>query len=605
MDRNQAIGLVLISAMMLVYFTWIADEPITPESLPTTTELVVSQEETSINSNDVTITEVPDSVTTALNSEKFGMFASAAAGTAELTTLENENITVAFSSKGASIANVVLKDFKTYDFSPLVLLDEKSSQTSLLIKHAGREINLSDLYYSLSQEDLNDTTYLTYTADIASGQSIKQVYSFPKSGYQIGYRVQLIGLNGLVDSDQLSFLWNNKLKRLESDISTSRKKASINYYLSEGDFEDLGDNSEAYDEEEVNTSLNWAVMKQKFFTSGIVAEKVFTKGKFTLDVNEADTTVIKSVSMALSIPVDHLTGEGGQFKYYFGPNKFDIYEKVAPGFSDNLDLGWTPVNFVNEYVIIKLFHFFEKYIDNYGIIILILVLVIKLVLSPLSYKSYVSMAKTKVLKPELDKLKEKYGDDAQKIQSEQMTLYRQVGVNPISGCIPMVLQMPILFALFYFFPNSIELRQESFLWAHDLSTYDSVLDLPFTIPFYGNHVSLFTLLMTASTILYTWSNNQVSSVQGPMKSISYMMPIMFLFFLNSFSAGLTFYYFVANIVTFGQQAIIRKFVDEDKIKAILDDNRKNNVNKKKSKFQQRLDDAMKSSQETQKKKKKK
>jgi len=607
MDRNQAIGLVLISAMMLVYFTWLAPEPTTPEQLPTndTTEVAISQEVPPDDSASYVSTQIADSVTNQLNTQKFGMFAMAATGVEEKTTLENENIKVDISSKGASITNVVLKDFKTYDFSPLVLLDENSSQTSLIVKHAGREINLSDLYYSMSKNNTNDTTYLTYRAVIGSGQEVKQIYSFPKTGYQIGYKVQLVGLGGLVDSDQMQFVWNNKLKRLESDISTSRTKTSITYYLSEEDFDDIGLNSEEYDEEEINSSLNWAAMKQKFFISGIIAKKAFSKGKFTLNVNISDTTVVKTANIALSIPVDHLKGNGGEFNYYFGPNNYEILKKVAPGFSENLDLGWPPVNLVNKYVTIKLFHFFEKYIDNYGIIILILVLVIKLVLSPLSYKSYVSMAKTKVLKPELDKLKEKYGDDAQKIQSEQMTLYRQVGVNPISGCIPMVLQMPILFALFYFFPNSIELRQQSFLWAHDLSTYDSVLSLPFVIPFYGDHVSLFTLLMTASTILYTWSNNQVSSVQGPMKSITYMMPIMFLFFLNSFSAGLTFYYFVANIVTFGQQAVIRRFVDEDKIKAILDENRKNNVNKKKSKFQQRIDDAMKASKESQKKKKKK
>ena len=215
------------------------------------------------------------------------------------------------------------------------------------------------------------------------------------------------------------------------------------------------------------------------------------------------------------------------------------------------------------------------------------------------------MAKTKVLKPEMDEFKKKYPDDAQKQQQEQMKLYQQVGVNPLSGCIPVVLQMPILFAMFYFFPSSIELRQQSFLWATDLSTYDSVLTLPFTIPLYGNHVSLFTLLMTASTILYTWSNNQVSSVQGPMKSISYMMPVVFMFVLNSFPAALSFYYFVSNIVTFGQQMLIRKFVDEDKIRAILDENKLRNKDKTKSKFQLKLEQAMKSGEQQAKKKGKK
>ena len=211
------------------------------------------------------------------------------------------------------------------------------------------------------------------------------------------------------------------------------------------------------------------------------------------------------------------------------------------------------------------------------------------------------MAKTKVLKPDLDEIKAQFPGDTQKQQQEQMKLYQQVGVNPLSGCVPMLLQMPILFSMFYFFPSSIELRQESFLWADDLSTYDSIFTLPFTIPIYGSHVSLFVLLMTASTILYTWSNNQMTTVQGPMKSMSYMMPVIFMVVLNGFPAALSFYYFVSNIVTFAQQALIRKFVDEDKIKAILDENRLQNRDKKKSKFQLKLEQAMKTSKATNKK----
>ena len=215
------------------------------------------------------------------------------------------------------------------------------------------------------------------------------------------------------------------------------------------------------------------------------------------------------------------------------------------------------------------------------------------------------MAKMKALKPELDAMKEKMGGDQQKMQQEQMKLYRQVGVNPISGCLPVLLQMPFLFAMFFFFPNSIELRGQSFLWATDLSTYDVLFYLGFEIPYYGSHVSGFTLLMTISTILYTWSNNQVSTVQGPMKTIGYVMPLIFMFVLNSYSSGLSFYYFVSNIVTFGQQTMIRRFVDEDKIRATLEENKSKNANKKKSKFQQRLEGAMKASQEAQKQKKKK
>jgi len=217
------------------------------------------------------------------------------------------------------------------------------------------------------------------------------------------------------------------------------------------------------------------------------------------------------------------------------------------------------------------------------------------------------MAKTKALKPELDELKAKYGDDMQKMQAEQMKLYQQVGVNPLSGCIPMLLQMPILFAMFQFIPHAIELRHKSFLWATDLSTYDSIIswtaDIPLISGFYGNHVSLFTLLMTVSTILYTWINSQsTAQMQGPMKSMQYFMPVIFMFVLNKYPAGLTFYYFVSNLVSFGQIAVIRRFVDDTKIRAILEENKRKNVNKKKSKFQQRLEDAMKASEDTKKKK---
>lgn len=232
-----------------------------------------------------------------------------------------------------------------------------------------------------------------------------------------------------------------------------------------------------------------------------------------------------------------------------------------------------------------------------------MVFILRLFLAPLTYKSHMGMAKMRVMKPELDEIKAKHGDDMTKAQQEQMALYQKVGINPLSGCIPMLLQMPILFAMFYFFPNSIELRQEAFLWADDLSTYDSILNLPFTIPFYGDHVSLFTLLMTASTLLYTWSNSQMTTVQGPMKTVQYVMPITFLFFLNSYSAGLTFYYFVSNLVSFGQMALFRKLIDEDKIKQTLDENRKKNANKKKGSFQQRLEDAMKAQQNNTKNKK--
>ncbi|MDH5475572.1 MAG: membrane protein insertase YidC [Cyclobacteriaceae bacterium] len=612
MDRNQAIGLVLISALMIIYFQFFAPKPIpVEETASEKTEIINSKEEdktTQVAPLEVQQRFTNDSIVDKLTEQKFGIFSVAAKGDEEEVTIENENIEIVFNTLGANIDNIQLKDFKTYDQNPLIVSEKDRSKISLSIRHAGRDVNLKELYYTTETTKKSDTTIVTFTANVGDFQNVKQIYSIPPTGYKIGYDVEFNGISQFIDSDQVKFLWDNNLKMQERDIKISRQNAFLNRYTPDDGVDKLGGRSD-FEEEAASPNTKWVAMRQKFFTSAIINEKGFSGGNTSTSIDEQDTSTVRSMHVALNIPTSQINGGEGNFSFYFGPNNYEIYQTVTEDFEDNLGLGWPPMKWVNKYVIIKLFHFFERFIDSYGIIIMLIVIVIKLALSPLSYKSYVSMAKTKVLKPEIDAMKEKYGDDQQKFQQEQMKLFSQVGVNPISGCIPMVLQMPILLAMFYFFPVSIELRQQSFLWATDLSTYDSVFSWTTQIPlissFYGNHISLFTLLMTASTILYTWSNNQVSSVQGPMKTVSYMMPIMFLFVLNSFSSGLTFYYFVSNIVTFGQQALIRKFVDEDKIKAILEENKKKNANKKTSKFQQRLQDAMKASKDTQDQKKKK
>ncbi|MBI3482542.1 MAG: membrane protein insertase YidC, partial [Bacteroidetes bacterium] len=319
-----------------------------------------------------------------------------------------------------------------------------------------------------------------------------------------------------------------------------------------------------------------------------------------------DSSIVKKAEVNLSIPASTLAKGKADFSYYFGPNDYRITKDVTEGFSRNVYLGWPPVIWVNKFLVMPVFQFLQKFISNYGLVILLLVLFMKLLLTPLVYHSLLGMAKMRLLKPELDLIKEKNGDNMAQAQQDQMKLYQQAGVNPFSGCIPLLLQMPILFSMFYLFPNSIDLRQQSFLWAEDLSTYDSILNLPFSIPFYGDHVSLFVLLMTASQLVYTSQQNQLTSVQGPMKSMGYVMPVVFMFVLNSFSAGLSFYYFISNLITFSQQAIVKRFVDEDKIKAIMDENRKKAASgtSKKSKFMTKLEDAMKASEEARKKTKK-
>lgn len=604
MDRNTATGLILMSLLLIIYFQFFSptpvpqeeiDQPIVSETIPQTStepkELTISPSNEQADNTDIEL------------QEKFGMFASGAVGNEEKVEIETNDVVFSFSSKGASINKVQLKDFLTYYKKPLVLLDEGSSKTSITLVGVSQIIDLSELYYDVKKSHSNDTTLLTFTLNLDGNGKIIHSYSIPDEGFLIGYSLELEGLDAFLQTDPV-FSWQNRMKNLEHDIESSRIRATINYHTANDGFDGFSESSTDFDEETLGAT-NWVAYKQQFFTSAIIAINRFSTSQLSLGIDESDTSTVKVGSALLKIPAADFKEGPASFTYFFGPNNYQILKKVAIKFDKNIYLGWPPVNFVNKYLIIPIFNFLENYIGNYGIIIIILVLIIKIVLSPLSYKSYLSMAKTKVLKPELDEMKKKYPDDQQKQQKEQMKLYQQVGVNPLSGCIPMVLQMPILFAMFYFFPSSIELRQQSFLWADDLSTYDSIYDLPFTIPLYGDHVSLFVLLMTASTILYTWSNNQVSSMQGPMKSISYMMPVIFMFVLNSFPAALSFYYFIANLITFGQQAIIRKFVDEDKILAILNENRLKNKDKKKSKFQMKIEQAMKAGEESQKSRKKK
>jgi YidC/Oxa1 family membrane protein insertase len=307
--------------------------------------------------------------------------------------------------------------------------------------------------------------------------------------------------------------------------------------------------------------------------------------------NDPSGEYVKAISTNVTIPYTHNGAESFGMKFYFGPNDYKKLAILDNSLERIVPMGWGIFRWVNKYFVINVFHFLNKYIGNYGIIILLLTIMIKTLVLPMVYKSYVSAAKMRVLKPELDEIKERLGDDMTKIQQENMKLYQKVGVNPLGGCIPMLLQLPILFAMFQFFPSAFELRQESFLWAEDLSTYDSIYTLPFSLPGYGDHVSLFTILMTISSLAYTHYNNQMTAVTGQMKYLSYIMPVIFMFVLNSYAAGLNYYYFLSNIATISQQLAIRRFVDDKKIHAELQENKKKPA--KVSKFQQRLEEMAK------------
>lgn len=599
MDRNQIIGLALITSMFIVYMYFFKPEVPVPDSTIQDTTVTVKSEP----SMEVLTAPEMDSAQKAAEKLRLGDFAASSDGKEEFTTLENDEVKITLSNKGGQVTKVLLKNYLTDDKKPLYLVNPKNSKRDLTISTNRGEVNLSNLFYTNKIEKIGDSTYVYFNLDLGEDKSITQTYILPPAGYVLGYNLSMKGVDQIVRNEAAKFSWDVKLPNVEYDLKQNRIKTTVNYYTIEDGFDNLNETSEDKEAETLNTPVKWVGLKQKFFTTAIIAERSF-EGGYVESTVPADTSVVKDLKANLNIPIGDIKTQKASYQYYFGPNHFQTMKKVTDGFEKNVYLGFPVINWINRFVVIPTFNFLDYIFGNtkwkYGFIIIILGILVKLILLPLSFKSYVAMAKMKVLKPELDVIKEKYGDDMQKVQSEQMALYSKVGINPLSGCIPVVLSMPVLLAMFSFFPNSIELRQEAFLWAHDLSTYDAPIKLPFSIPFYGAHVSLFTLLMTLSTLAYTHFNNQMSTQTGPMNSVTYLMPVIFMFVLNSFPAGLSFYYFISNLLTIGQQFAIKRFVDEDKLKVAMEENRKKIASgggKKGGKFMNRVQEAMKAREE--------
>ncbi|MBT1706511.1 membrane protein insertase YidC, partial [Chryseosolibacter indicus] len=483
MDRNSAIGLTLIAALLLVYFYWFAPQP-QPVQKPT--------EISTAGKLDTTRVQAPDSAALAA---AYGDLSNFATGAENLTTVENEDIRVVLSNRGGIIRELELKKYKTYSKKPLKLVTPERSIFSLIGNYKGKDIDLYSLFYEGQQSKNGDSTVVTYTLRLAGGASIAHIYSIPKAGHEIKYRIEQKGLAEQIAGDALTYIWSDAIPPTEKDLEDTRNNTTITYFSANDGFSKLSENSSG-ENEVLNNPIKWVAIKEKFFLASLIAQNAnFKSGEVATTVNSADTAVVEHAKIRLAIDKASLA-KNLDLKYYFGPNDYQQIGVVAEDFQQNIYLGWPPVKWINKFVIFPVFHFLTKIISNYGLIIFILVLLLKLVLAPLSYRSFLSMAKMRVLKPELDEIKEKHGEDMAKVQQEQMKLYSSVGVNPISGCVPVLLQMPILFAMFYLFPASIELRQQPFLWAEDLSTYDSLIQLPFTVPFMGDHISLFTLLMT-------------------------------------------------------------------------------------------------------------
>jgi YidC/Oxa1 family membrane protein insertase len=483
------------------------------------------------------------------------------------------------------------------------LYNSSKDEFSIELPTAAGKVKVANLDFSGVQSG----NKVIFTGALANGQVISSSYLLPESGFLLDY--QLDAKSVALTGGDYFIHWKEQVHQTEKDI-TEERKATINYLLTEDDeFDYLSENPSSVTNENLDKSTKWISFKKKYFLSGLIPQGfMFKSAALTATPNLEDSVNIKTLDAQIIASAQDLSAGKSSFQFYFGPNDYQIVNKVeAPEFGKNVKLSYDFLLPITKYIFVPLFDFLESLFSNYGLLIIVLVLIIKTALLPLTYKSYVSMAKTRILAPEIAAIKEKIGDDAARVQQETMKLYGEVGVNPLSGCIPVLATMPVLMAVFMLFPNLINLRQESFLWANDLSTYDSFFNLPFSIPFYGSHVSMFCLLMTVSQLAYGYYNNQITPDQPGqpinMKMMAYITPVIFMFVMNSFPAGLSFYYFVSNLVTIGQQLAIRKFVNEDKIKSLLDANRLKIAaggGPKKSKFSQYLQTQLKTMEEQQK-----
>ena len=592
MDKNSITGIVLIMAMLLGYQYFFApkEDTIQPK---TKTAAIASKN-----------SPAKPAVNTLPTIAKDSTFKE------QIFTLENKDIKIELSSLGGKINTVQLKNYKSYKTytangkEAIKLFDSKKDVFSIEIPTGSSKIALSNLLFT----GIQSGQQVNFTSVLANGKKINLSYSLPESGFQLNYGIDAKEIADQITGSEYLIHWKENVTQNEKDANEERK-ATINYLLTEDEeFDYLSENPSSQQSESLTNSTDWISFKKKYFLTGLIPQgSRFTKATLTSTPNLTDSTYIKTLDAQITGNTQDLIQGKSNFQFYFGPNDYSIVKTVAPSFGKNVKLSYDFLLPITRYIFVPLFAFLESIFSNYGLLIIVLVLIIKTALLPLTYKSYVSMAKTRILAPEIAAIKEKIGDDPAKVQQETMKLYGEVGVNPLSGCVPVLATMPILMAVFMLFPNLINLRQESFLWAEDLSTYDSILNLPFTIPFYGSHISLFCLLMTVSQLAYGYYNNQITPDQPGqpinMKMMAYFTPVIFMFVMNSFPAGLSFYYFISNLVTIGQQLAIRKFVDEDKIKLLLDENRKKIAaggGAKKSRFSQYLQTQLKTMEETQK-----
>ena len=552
---------------------------------------------------------------------------------AEEFIVENDVMAVLFSTRGGQIKGVTLKDYTQYGprgkrDRKIEMMDPATARfgLSFYLKNGLKNVPVNTLDYVFTAQpvvgEADGAKSVVMRLPVAEGAYLEYRYLIydteaPERDYLVDFDVRLVNMAPeMANQTQIQIDWANTTFQNEKGFQNENMYTTLSYrFPDETSIEKLG-MSEGAKSKNISTQVNWVAFKQQFFSSVFIAPDNVSYANLAFDTAAPESSLLKTFTAQMGVPYTPQT-EGYDFAFYFGPNKYSILKKIGePGGADIylerlVPLGWGIFGWVNRWCVIPVFDFLRNYIGSFGIIIFILVLLVKLVISPLTYKSYVSMAKMRLVKPQIDELAKKYPkpEDAMKKQQATMELYKKAGINPMGGCIPMLIQMPILIAMFRFFPASIELREQPFLWADDLSSYDSIVNLPFSIPFYGDHVSLFALLMAVSLFGYSWFNYQQTASSQPQMAgmkfmMVYMMPIMMLFWFNSYSSGLCYYYLLSNIFTIGQTLVIRRMVDDNKIHAIMQANAAKKSKGKKSKFQQRYEELMRQQEAQQRAKRK-
>ena len=605
MDKNTITGLVLI-ALLLVGFSFFSrpsEEQLAAQKRYYDSIAVVQKQEEALKAKTAAALANEKEETTSVDSTS--LFFDAMEGKESFTTIQNNLVEITFVNKGGRVYSAMLKDYNGQDGKPIVLFNGSDAEMSFNFYNKKETVQTRDYYFEVvNKTDSSITMRLAADKD----SYIDFAYTLKPDSYLLGFTIQATGMTGkLASTDYVDISWSQRARQLEKGYTYENRLAELMYKVANDGTDNLSAAKD--DEKQIEGRVDWVAFKNQFFSSVFIANQDFDKVAVKSKMEKQGTGYIKDYSAEMNTFFDPTGKQATDMYFYFGPNHYKTLKALDKGRDDKWELdnlvylGWPLIRWINKYITINVFDWLSGWGLSMGLVLLLLTIMVKIAVYPATWKTYMSSAKMRVLKPKIDEINKKYPkqEDAMKKQQEVMSLYSQYGVSPMGGCLPMLLQFPILMALFMFVPSAIELRQQSFLWAPDLSTYDAFITFPFHIPFLGNHLSLFCLLMTVTNVLNTkYTMQQQDTGAQPqmaaMKWMMYLMPIMFLFVLNDYPSGLNYYYFVSTLISVGTMILLRKTTDETKLLAILEAKKKDPKQMKKTGFAARLE-AMQKQQE--------